>query len=172
MFQLVRARPRLFLVLGMVLALVLVSSTTVLAAAWATSAGKVQKLKVVSSDVQALTTATSWSDVPSMSLTLNVPKGQAIFLITFSAVTGCGNTQGGGLCWVRLQANGQTLHPGELFFSAIAEGDDDLGAHSMQFFTDPLPAGTYEFKAQWKANLSTTSFGIVQRTMSVLRAKV
>lgn len=174
MFQLVRARPRLFVVIGLVLTLVLVSGTTVLATTWATSGAKVKKVKVVAADTAAFTLDSSYSDIPGLSLTMSVPKGKAIFLVTLAGSSSCEDGAGtGGTCWVRVLVNGQALNPqGDVLFIGPPNHGYLAGSHSMQFFTDPLPAGSYEFKAQWKTNAPVTFFNFYHRSLSVLRAKV
>jgi len=168
-----RARPRLFLSLGAILVLVMVSQTAVLAATWATSGAKVQKIKAIASNDPVVASGTVWVDIPAMSLTMSVPRGQAVFVVTVAGSYACSDANGGQAnCYLRVLANGQELQPGLVGFGYGPTGIISGGTASMQFFSDPLTAGTYQFKAQWRRQFSTTNYSLTSRTMTVLRAKV
>ena len=157
-------RPRLAVAVGLALALLLALVTGVVATSFVRSGHAVKAVKVATDDASVYTASTSWSDVPSMAVTMSVPANtQALFLITFSADSYCPNS---AQCAIRALLNGNVVAPG-----AVYMGAPDLDTNSMQWLASPMPAGTYTIKIQYLANGGQT-FTLFSRTLSVLRSVV
>lgn len=81
---------------GIVLALValisamVVGGTAVYAATTVTGGGAVQAVKIAIDSSEVWTEPVATTDIPGMSVTMNVPSGtRSVLLITFSASTAC-----------------------------------------------------------------------------------
>ena len=94
---------------------------------------------------------------------MSVPANtQALFLLTFSAYNYCSSASS---CLIRALINGSVVAPG-----AVSFGTPEENTNSMQFVASPMPAGTYTIKIQYFAYCTT--FGLYNRTLSVLRSVV
>jgi hypothetical protein len=167
---------RLLLALVALLALSLVSATAVLALTTKLNGGAVKAVRTATADDPVSTTSSSWTDVPGMSTTVNVPSGtKALLVITFSGQSRC-NDSGASptvLCYVRALVNGVDASPGITILDSAAAGDNTAhsqGAHSFQWVMG-VNAGTKTVKIQWLVNESGDAFHLISRSMTVLRTK-
>src|SRR3954470_20509727 len=72
------------------IALALVLAGTAVGATLQKNGGPVTAVRTATADDNAHSTATTWTDVPGMSVAVNVPAGErALLIVTFSAVNQC-----------------------------------------------------------------------------------
>jgi hypothetical protein len=163
---------RLAGILVLALAALVVTETAVLATTLSKKGGPVTKVKTVTADDAPVTTSTSFSNVPGMSVSMSVPSGQtALFVVTLSAVSTCYISAAieSALCYVRLLVDNNPAPPGDLVFISYASG---AGAHSMQFVAGPLSAGPHTVQVQWLVDHEGATFQMAERTLTVLRSNI
>ena len=165
MSHLLTKRPRLAVAVGLAMALLLALATAVVATSLVRSGHAVKAVKVATDDASVYTASTSWSDVPSMAVTMSVPANtHALFLITFSADNYCSSAIS---CQIRALINGNEVAPGKVYF-----GTPDTNTNSMQWVSSPMPAGTYTIKIQYTPVFADSTLSLFSRTLSVLRSVV
>jgi hypothetical protein len=147
------------------LTLLLIATSAALAISTIRKAHAVTAVQVVTED-NIVSPGVNWTDVPSMSLSMNVPTSQkALFLATFSAETDPDPNP----CWVRMLINGAQMPPGQVMYASQTDG---WTSNSNQFLAGPYPTGTYTFTVQFMSSGVGANCNLRLRTLSILRAKV
>src|SRR4051794_23712128 len=90
----------------------------------------------------------NWVNIPGANLNITVPSGQSAFLlIDFASPTSCQAQISSPApaeieCWIRILVNGVQALP-TMFWQHGTTEPTSVEAHSLQYSTDRLPAGTY-----------------------------
>jgi hypothetical protein len=117
-------------------------------------------------------------NLPGMSVTVSVPKGQhALLTITFSAATWCsvGSFSHEATCEVEALVDGVAAPPGAVDFdyseqSTVPLNSTSAVARSMQFVAPQVGPGTHTVQMQYLVDDPDDSFNVYQRTLTVLRS--
>lgn len=138
--------------------------------------GPVKAVRAVTADGLGSTTATTWTDVPGMSLTVGVPSGErGLLVITFAAMDHCTAGASAGYCNIRVLVDGAAAEPSQVVFDSTEDsGTGNVNSwetNSMQFVAGPIGAGKHTVRVQYSITGSAT-FSVAARTLTVLRARV
>lgn len=163
-----------------VVALTTASMAGALAASVIKTGKSVTAVRAVMDDNYRYTASSTPVDMPSMTLSVNVPDNQrALLVITFSAESFC-TSESATYCWVRVMVDNSVASPGDVIWGSGVMSDytgNSWQANSMQFVHGPVNAGSHTVKVQWwdSDNDGGNYFGdfvVESRTLSVLRARV
>jgi hypothetical protein len=171
-------RPRLGVVLGLALTLLLVAETAVLADTLTKKGGPVQAVRVVMQDDARYITSTAFIGIPGLTTTINVPSGEkGVLLITVSATTYCHYFAPPASCRMRVLVDDNVAPPGTITFNVAFAEDASPGsvaafAGSIQVAVGPLAAGAHTVTPQFQVSTVGAEFGLFWATLSVLRSKV
>ena len=165
-------RPGRFVVVAIAtVALVSFGSGAVMASTIVRSSGPLKQMKVATADDLIGMAETTFTDIPSMSLTISVPSGEhGLFLITFSAMSEC-IAAGNGNCSVRVLWDGNVAVPGNVSWDAASPTLDQFDVASMQWLVGPAEPGQHTVRVQAQPSANAV-FRMWQRTVSVVRARV
>lgn len=161
------------LVLAVAATAVITSLATMVAAVTIVTTGtgtNITRVKAVSVDGSNETSSTTFVDVPSATLKINVSTGSALLLARFTGTSVCttdGSAQG---CKVRIILDdGVTeteMAPGEVLF------DDSVNprhrASGIQTIATVGP-GTYDVKVQWRVENALMSFSLFDYVLTLER---
>lgn len=152
-------------------ALVSFGSGAALATTIIRAAGPLRQMKVVTADDLTGIGQTTFTDIPSMSMTVSVPNGeQGLFLITFSAMSEC-ISQATANCSVQVLWDGNVAVPGNVAWESASPTLDEFNVASMQWLVGPAQPGQHTVKVQAQPSANAV-FRVWQRTLSVVRARV
>jgi hypothetical protein len=162
-----RIRKSLVLLFGAIIVLGIATTVAIAAATRTVVSGTaVTGVKVVreTNGIGIGTGLNNWVNIPGASVgNIIVPAGQTAFLlIDFSSPTSCQaqvsspGTSGEIECWVRVLVNGTPALP-TVFWQHGTTKQTFPAAHSLQYSTNRLPAGTYTVQAQMEGVVSSGS---------------
>jgi len=171
----VRVRVRTLAIVATVALAMLVAGTAI-GSTLQKGGGPVTAVKTVTDDIGTYTNAASWSDIPGMSLAVNIPTGEkALLIVTFSTVDSCYAYGAGtaGQCTARVVVDGNPAQPLQATFASATSANQHLyQSNSMQFVAGPKLAGAHTVKVQYMSNDPNVYFYVEARTLTVLRSKV
>ena len=96
------------------------------------------------------TTSSTFTDIPDMSTTIQVPENASLVAL----FTGEANTSGAERMFVRALVDGQVAQPSDVVFSV----GDFVGTRSMAFVMKNLAAGNRQVKMQWMVDSGGTAY--------------
>ncbi len=122
-----------------------------------------QRVALARGSAQFSTLSTTWTNLPTASVSIRIPAGQrAILLATFSGESICSGGFVGDECDVRILFNGSQGQPGPAApnsgaaFDSEGSGDDYREMHAMQRSKGPLGPGLYAVRVQVQTCCGTT----------------
>jgi len=176
MTRVLKAWPRLSLVIVALLGALLVGTTAALAVSVTKTGKTVRAVKVVTESGATSTTSSTFVDMAVMSLTMTVPSGeQGLFVIEFSGSGTCTEiapTNATAFCDVMIQVdNSAAAPPGDVVWLQAANGtSSSFHAQSFTFVSGPLNAGSHRFDVQFRS--LNGSFHFADRSLMVMRTTV
>ncbi len=175
-------RRRLLLIALAGSILLVLATTSVLAATLQLKGKSISAVRTVTTDALSSTRSQDFVNVPGLSATIGVPSRQkALLIITVSGESSCWANYA-TYCYLRVLVDGAEAAPGAVVFDSVP-GDSNTTefqdyawhSNSAQFVAGPLGSGQHTVTVQWRVKLAYTgdpdAFRLLKRTLTVLRSR-
>ncbi len=161
--------------------ILLLATTSVLAATLQLKGKSISAVRGVTADSFVSTSSQTFDSVPGLSATIGVPSRQkALLIITVSGESSCW-AHYSTYCYLRVLVDGAEVAPGAVVFDSVPGASSEFQdyawrSRSAQFVAGPLHSGRHTVTVQWRLKLAYTgdpdTFRMGKRTLTVLRSKI